>query len=513
MRQGIVIFLVALLWGTQAEASMRFRGRSIRDVVREANTVSTVSQQSGCPDAANTGEVHFTDLTESFDCDGDEGFTFTQTTNLVNINEATDGNSILLRLDNDQANAGGSTNETAQLRFGFGTDTDAARMIAGKFSDFTSASTSDGFLAFNVDADGTSTEIMRVVAESPSAPNPTLGLMIGTTTLLDAALNVVAFDTSSGKAIQVNYTTGEGLLRVGGSGIAGVVQIGDNSPTIATEVGIIGATNATLTIQASSNDTPVSLLLRDGTAAIGGQISLNNPSTQSTAYYLATSMDNVSSVQHESPLMIFNPSPSQTLTINSGSTLSNLRYVQMLAPTINGVAGGATETVTNATTVYINAAPSGSDITITNPYALWVDDGAVRLDGTLTVGSIDTGGGVALELAAGQWTPTTNNIANLDSSSAAEGQYLRVGATVTFSIRVNINPTLAATSTQLELDLPVTSNFGSTDDVAGSCFASGITGQGAALLADTASDEIEFRFISGDLTDQAMYCAGSYQII
>src|SRR3990167_3185784 len=134
MKRLVLIPLLLLVCEQSVSASMRFGSRSIRDTVTSSNTVSIVSQQSGCPDAANTGEVHFTDLTESFDCDGDEGFTFTESSNLVNINEATDGDSILLRLDNDQANAASSTNETAQLRFGFGTDTDAARIVAGEGS-------------------------------------------------------------------------------------------------------------------------------------------------------------------------------------------------------------------------------------------------------------------------------------------------------------------------------------------------------------------------------------------
>ena len=56
------------------------------------------------------------------------------------------------------------------------------------------------------------------------------------------------------------------------------------------------------------------------------------------------------------------------------------------APQIDGVAGGLTETVTNGATVYINAAPSGSNITFTNgPYALWVDAGASRFDGDINI--------------------------------------------------------------------------------------------------------------------------------
>ena len=55
-----------------------------------------------------------------------------------------------------------------------------------------------------------------------------------------------------------------------------------------------------------------------------------------------------------------------------------------------GTAGGVGETITDASTVYIlGPAIQGADMTLSNPYSLWVDSGATRLDGTLTA----SGGG------------------------------------------------------------------------------------------------------------------------
>src|SRR3990167_3868392 len=90
LRHAVIISCAMLVINTvfqsSSHASMRFGSRSIRDTVKESNTVSTISQQSGCPDAANTGEVHYTDTAESFDCDGDADFTFTESTNSVDMN-------------------------------------------------------------------------------------------------------------------------------------------------------------------------------------------------------------------------------------------------------------------------------------------------------------------------------------------------------------------------------------------------------------------------------------------
>lgn len=77
-------------------------------------------------------------------------------------------------------------------------------------------------------------------------------------------------------------------------------------------------------------------------------------------------------------------SKSQTITLASGQTISNFRQNQFLAPTLNGIAGGSTETVTEAATVYIDNAPSGSNIVITNSYALLVNSGDSKFGGQIT---------------------------------------------------------------------------------------------------------------------------------
>ena len=87
----------------------------------------------------------------------------------------------------------------------------------------------------------------------------------------------------------------------------------------------------------------------------------------------------------------------QTIALADGTTRTNQRQFQFIAPTLNGVAGGGTETFTNAATVYISAAPSGTDSTITNPYSLLVDNGDVRLSSDDQ--SILFGGGSDVDLA------------------------------------------------------------------------------------------------------------------
>lgn len=73
----------------------------------------------------------------------------------------------------------------------------------------------------------------------------------------------------------------------------------------------------------------------------------------------------------------------RTVDFDAGAR-TNQRAVVVMNPTYS--ADGAT-TITNGATVYIANAPvAGTNVTITNNYALWVDAGHVRLDGGLNVG-------------------------------------------------------------------------------------------------------------------------------
>lgn len=116
-------------------------------------------------------------------------------------------------------------------------------------------------------------------------------------------------------------------------------------------------------------------------------------------------------------------------------------------------------------------------------------------------------------LISGTYTPTLTNVANLSASTAYQCQYIRLGATVTVSGRVDIDPTAGAASTQLGITLPIASNFGAVEDCAGVAFASGVAGQGAAIQADTANDRATLIYVSGDTTNQPMYFTFAYQVI
>ncbi len=115
-------------------------------------------------------------------------------------------------------------------------------------------------------------------------------------------------------------------------------------------------------------------------------------------------------------------------------------------------------------------------------------------------------------LSRGIYTPTLTNVSNLDASTAYSAQYLRVGGVVTVSGRVDVDPTLIAILTLLGISLPIPSRFDNVEECAGTAYDPGAV-QGAAIAADPANDRAEMQWISGDISNEAMYYTYTYRII
>lgn len=137
-----------------------------------------------------------------------------------------------------------------------------------------------------------------------------------------------------------------------------------------------------------------------------------------------------------------------TVTFATGA-LTNQRAVRLAAPTY---AFAGASTITNAATLYIDAAPTaGTNATITNNYALWVDAGTTRLDGTvlfngaLTADTTDSSGtpGAAtinkpsgkVAVAIGQSSVTvTNSLVTAASTVIATLQFVDATFTQILSV-------------------------------------------------------------------------------
>lgn len=139
-----------------------------------------------------------------------------------------------------------------------------------------------------------------------------------------------------------------------------------------------------------------------------------------------------------------------------------------------------------------------------------VGSGSFDIRGPLKCDSItnDTG------LAAGVYTPTRSAEANMDANvTMTEAQYMRVGNTVTVSGRFTADPTLTATTTSFEITLPVASNIGAVEDVAGVAFCGAIAAQGAEIIGVVANDTAKVQWVAGDVTSQSWSYTFSYQVI
>lgn len=128
--------------------------------------------------------------------------------------------------------------------------------------------------------------------------------------------------------------------------------------------------------------------------------------------------------------------------------------------------------------------------------------------GSLTATSIN-----ANNLQSGTYTPTLTNVANLAASTAYQCQWTRLDNMVTVSGKVDVDPTLTATATQLGISLPVASSIGAQEDCAGVAFASGVAGLGAAIRGDAGNDRAEMAYISTDTTNQPMYFTFTYEAL
>jgi len=119
----------------------------------------------------------------------------------------------------------------------------------------------------------------------------------------------------------------------------------------------------------------------------------------------------------------------------------------------------------------------------------------------------------ALNLASGVYTPTLTDVANISASTAFQCQYLRVGSVVHVSGKVSVDPVANTTSTQLGISLPIASNIGANEDCCGTAFATGVGGEGGAILGDTANDRAQLQFVSMDVIAQPMYFTFTYRIL
>jgi hypothetical protein len=186
-----------------------------------------------------------------------------------------------------------------------------------------------------------------------------------------------------------------------------------------------------------------------------------------------------------------------------------------MAASINASTSGGVVTTAD-TTGNLNLQSNGTTV-------LAMTSAGVAVTGTLipsgkitaTTAGIDVPTSALGTCYSGTYTPTLTNGVNVAASTAFACQYMRVGNVVTVSGQVNIDPTLATTYTQLEMTIPVASNFTSGRE----CGGTGVTipGSGlnatAAMYANTTTKAVTLGASFPDPANQAIYFVFVYQVV
>lgn len=103
-------------------------------------------------------------------------------------------------------------------------------------------------------------------------------------------------------------------------------------------------------------------------------------------------------------------------TAASGTVASSGIHA-LARPTI--AATNATVTYTNAATLYVaNSPANGSNVTVTNPWSIWVDDGNVRFDGNEVAGGLLATSAAAPTIASAATIAPTTRIAFVSGTTA-----------------------------------------------------------------------------------------------
>jgi hypothetical protein len=136
--------------------------------------------------------------------------------------------------------------------------------------------------------------------------------------------------------------------------------------------------------------------------------------------------------------------------------------------------------------------------------------GNQKVTGNLKAAAIENDTG----LSHGTWTPTLFNTTNLSGSTAYQGQYMRVGNTVTASTWVDADPT-ATGACLLGMSLPVASDFTSQIQAIG--FGSSYVTAGAIELmnvsADAANNRLQIEWIAANTANHGCLLTFTYQVL
>lgn len=322
--------------------------------------------------------------------------------------------------------------------------------------------------------------------------------------------------TVSGNAATLiaNITsTGSGTIGLTGSATFAVVQV-SSSGTLTVSApgsGFIGRINSTGSV--SIGGTAGNFGLGDA-----GTVGIQTTGTTNCVQIGQGANATANSVQFGSTVMvdygntrmgIGQTTPTAKLHLGAGSTAASSAPIKLTSGTVMTTAeAGAIEFTTDDFFATIT--------TGTARKAFILDDGARLTSGTVPVATTNGRLIDGLIITSGTYTPTISNNTNITASTAYQCQYMRVGNTVTVSGKVDIEATGAGLY-EFGISLPVASNFGATEDCAGTAVGTQTSTTSGAdvsyIMADATNDRASVNGDEYDATPHTKYFHFTYQVI
>lgn len=188
-----------------------------------------------------------------------------------------------------------------------------------------------------------------------------------------------------------------------------------------------------------------------------------------------------------SPQLLFDPA---TATHTIGNSISNSHYVGGAVVSLENAAGTVSLQLVTATPKFnfsgsniLNIGGKDIDYSAANATGFWKNNGSGVVSYVDFVTPVGT-----------NYTPTLTNVTNVSSSTAADSQYTRVGNVVTVFGSLNVTTTLAV-ATEVDISLPIASNFAATTDANGVGQATSAIATNAYIDGDATNDRARLKFI------------------
>lgn len=336
--------------------------------------------------------------------------------------------------------------------------------------------------------------------------------------------DIVVGGASGSPARLADVATGNALIS-GGIGVApsyGKIGISTHvsglGSSVATVLGTNVGTNGSLVVLGGAGGSPASLTLTNATGLPGTSV-INTPAGNIAATTAQAAINELDGEKASLYTTYNRQTGSYTLVLSDAS-----KTVEQNVASANDLTVPANSSVAFQVGTRITIVQYGSGLTTVvgaGSVTIRASSGLLTSPGQfvpMVLQKIATDewylwNGTQAGVFAGTYTPTLTNVANVSASTAYVCMYMRVGNVVTVSGRIDIDPTVTATGTQLGISLPVASNFTSTDQSGGTAAATAIAGQSAAIRSDATNDRAELIYNAVDITNQPMYFSFTYQVL